>query len=966
MLQQRVAHFLCILGLLVFGVAHFSHAYALDAVDVASEAEAIDLLQALERVPDEGNRLRVDTAPGPDGLVRAMEVRSTRPEANVYWGVFALTNTSDRQIDRLLVAPYYRLDASGLHWPDLGAERIVNITPSIGFRPERQESREADIFLFTIDPGATVTFAAELTGDTMPQLYLWNPEALKDTQNSFTLYQGMIIGIAGALALFLSTLFIVRGTAVFPAAASLAWAVLAYLLVEFGFIDKIMPLSLEEVRTARSLSEVFLASSFLIFLVAYLHLSRWHISVFQGLGLWFISLVVLVGFAFFEPEVASGIARTSLGVIAVLGVGLIITLGIRGFDRAILLVPAWAMFCAWLFAGWLVVTGQLSNDVASAALSGGLVMIVLLIGFTIMQHAFSGGALVQGNLSEADRMVLAVQGANHIVFDWDVERDKVFVSPSLEQRLGLPRGALNGEILKWTDAMHPSDKAGFRGRMETIIDESRGSIDKTFRMSDAQGHMLWFRLNARPVVAGDGEVTRIVGTILDITEDKTAQARLLHDAVHDNLTGLPNRALFLDRLEAAISRSRAKDTDRATVIMIDVDRFKSLNEDIGLSVGDSILLTISRRLSRQLREEDTLARLSGDQFGILLLSETTPAKIAQLAENLRRAIKAPINFAGKEIFVTAGIGLALHADKAQTADQLIKDAGLALTHAKSKGGDSVAAFNPKMRDEKEKNGNRTSLEAALRRAIEREEISLAYQPIIDLQTSQLAGFEALMRWDHPELGRMPTQEFIRIAEETSLIVELGHFVLGRSAKQLSDWQMLSGGEELFMSVNVSSRQLWHSDLVSDVKAAITRNHIRPGTLKLEVTESLIMDNPEYAAQILEQVKERGASLALDDFGTGYSSLSHLEAFPFDTLKVDRTFVQQNGNGKRSVILGSIITMARELGLQVVAEGVETEDDVAVLRTYDCTFGQGYYFGLPLTAQEAKRLIANPTPLFKSA
>ena len=960
-LSQFVVFFAMVLGLC-------APAKALDAVDVSADSAAIDMLKAIELYPNEEGRLRVNTVPGVDGIVRGMEVRASSDAANISWAVFALTNTSDKQIDRLLVAPFFKLDGSGLHWPDLGAKRIINVTPSIGFRPERVEARDADIFLFTIDPGATVTFAAELTGEGLPQLYLWNPDALKDTQNSFTLYHGMVIGIAGVLALFLSTLFIVRGTAVFPAAASLAWAVLAYFVVDFGFLDKILPLSLENMRTARSLTEVFLAASMLMFLVTYLHLSRWHISVLQAVGMWFIGLMALVGFAFFEPEMASGIARLSLAAIALFGFGLIVVLSIRGFDRAVLLLPAWAMFIGWLIAAWMIVTGQLSNDIASAALAGGLIMIVLLIGFTIMQHAFSGGALVQGTLSEADRMVLAVQGANHIIFDWDVMRDKVFVSAAFEQRLGLMRGALNGDILKWHDAMHPSDKDAFRCRLESLIDERKGAMDKTFRMSDAEGHVLWFRLVARPVVAGDGEVTRIVGTVLDITEDKTAQARLLHDAVHDNLTGLPNRTLFFDRLEAVFSRAKQDASLRPTVLMIDIDRFKSLNDDIGLSVGDSVLLTISRRLGRQLREQDTLARMSGDQFGILLLSETEPAKVAQLCEALRKAIKAPISFGGREIFVTAGIGIAIHtgAGGALTADQLLKDAALALTHAKRDGGDRIEAFNPKLRDQREGGTNRTSLESSLKRAIEREEISLAYQPIVDLENNTLAGFEALMRWDHPELGRMATAEFIRIAEETSLIVELGHFVLARGAKQLAAWQAMAGGEHLFMSINVSSRQLWQSDMVSDVKAAITRNHIRTGSLKLEVTESLIMDNPEYAAQILQQVKERGASLALDDFGTGYSSLSHLEAFPFDTLKVDQTFVRQNGNGKRSVILGSIIGMARELGMSIVAEGVETEDDVQVLRGFGCTYGQGYYFGLPLNRTEAQKLIANPAPLFKSA
>ena len=850
-------------------------ARAVKSVNVRLDAAAIDLTAATEVQHTEGDRIQVSTAPGPDGIVRRIEVRAR--EGNNNWAVFALTNNSDEQIDRLIVVPHYRMVGSGLFWPDLGLSRIAAITPSTGDRPVRQEGSTADIFRITLDPGTVITFVAELRSDKLPQIYLWEPDAYKDKVNSFTLYYGIVIGIAGLLALFLTILFVVKGSIMFPAAAALGWAVLIYIGIDFGFWGKVFDMSAGAERVWRACGEAILSATLLVFLFAYLNLSRWHVRYAHITIAWLAALAALVAVAVFDPAVAAGIARMSLAGIAVFGLALVIYLSTHGFDRAVLLIPTWLLLVVWTTAAGLAVTGLVTNDIIGPALLGGLVLIVMLIGFTVMQHAFAGG-ITHGIVSDVERRALALTGAGDLIWDWDVSADKVFTSPETEHMLGMKRGSLEGPAAAWLEVLHPLDRDRFRASLDSVVEQRRGRLTQDFRLRTADGNYLWFALKARPVVGSDGEVVRLVGTLTDVTDFKTSEERLLFDAVHDNLTGLPNRELFIDRLEAAFGFARADSNIRPSIIVIDLDRFKQVNNSVGMAVGDSILLTIARRLARLLKPQDTLARLSGDQFAMILLSEREPARIVGFAETIRRTLRAPIAFNDREIFLTASIGMALAENQTQRTDEVLKDAELAMYYAKRIGGDRIEIFKPAMRSRKT---DRLAMESELRRAIEREEIKVLYQPIVRLEDRAIAGFEALARWDHPKLGRLSPAEFISIAEEIGLIVDLGLFVLEHTARQLAQWQAATRSREpVFASVNVSSRQLLRHDLIQDLRGVLGRVPLARGTLKLEITESLVMENPEHAAQMLTRIKELGAGLSLDDFGTGHSSLAYLQRFPF--------------------------------------------------------------------------------------
>ena len=953
-MARRLCALIATLGatmlLLIAGMAH------------AADDTALDLTATTEIYTNQGEAFQVSTAAGADGIRRRIEVRSSSPNHQGDWAVFALANVSEEQLERVIVAPHFRLVNSKVFWPDLGSQRIVAITPSEGFALDRQPSDEADVFRITLNPGAVVTFVAELSSPNLPQLYLWEPNAYKDTVYAFTLYRGIVLGIAGLLAVFLTILFVVKGTSMLPATAALAWAVLGYICVDFGFLGKLISITSSDQRIWRACAEVALASSLVIFLFTYLNLNRWHAHLGYVTLAWVLGLALLFGVAIYDPSIAAGIARLSLALTATAGLLLIIYLGFSRYDRAILLVPAWALILVWLFGAWMTVMGKLDNDIIQPALGGGLVLIVLLIGFTVMQHAFAGGAFQQGLFSDLERQSLALTGSGDTVWDWDVARDRVVTTPDISMKLGLSPGTMHGAARNWLPRLHPDDRDRFRATLDVLLEHRRGRLNHEFRIRAEDGHFHWLSIRARPVLGSNGEIIRCVGTIVDITEQKNSVERLLHDAVHDNLTGLPNRQVFLDRLQSVLTLASEGNQLRPTVMVIDIDRYKLVNDTLGFAAGDNILIALTRRLRRLMKPQDTLARLSGDQFGLILVSERDPAKVADFADAISKAIMVPINFANREIILTASVGLTSWVDQQENAAGMLSDAELAMYRAKRAGGNRVEPFQPAFRSF---GTDRLQLGTDLRRAVERKELSLVYQPIVRLEDAEVAGFEALMRWEHPKRGNIPPSEFIPIAEASDIIGPLGMFALEQATNDLKAWQRQTGDLPLFVSINLSSVQLLNNELYDDIRALLAKTHCDPHRIKLELTESQVMENPEQARLVLDKLRDAGIGLALDDFGTGYSSLAYLTRFPFDTIKLDKAMVRDDSD-KKAVLLRSVISMARELNMRVVAEGIESEEDALELAKIGCTYGQSFIFGPPMGSDSVVRLLKERFPLTKRA
>jgi diguanylate cyclase (GGDEF)-like protein len=413
---------------------------------------------------------------------------------------------------------------------------------------------------------------------------------------------------------------------------------------------------------------------------------------------------------------------------------------------------------------------------------------------------------------------------------------------------------------------------------------------------------------------------------------------------------MPNRALLVDRIEREIMLSGDAPTGTLNVIIIDLDRFKAVNDGLGHETGNRLLKTIGRRLAAIAGEGDTVARMPGDQFAIMFHGDKPKRDILPFTDQLRAVIAKPVNLNGQEIFLTASIGVATYRDVGQTADGLIKDASIALYEAKRRGKDTVEFFRAAMRDDRTE---LVALESELRRAVERGEIEVFYQPIARLADMELSGFEALVRWRHRTLGLLGPENFINLAETTGIIKDIGRQVLNEAGRQLGIWQRTYRTRDpLFVSVNVSSTQILGADLLEDVTALLARENLVRDTLKLEITESIVMENPELSITILDRLKQIGIGLACDDFGTGHSSLSNLRRLPFDTLKVDRSFLEpEPEDTKAAVILESIVMLAHDLGLNIVAEGIQSQEDVDRLGALDCDFGQGFFIGEPMSAKQ---------------
>jgi diguanylate cyclase (GGDEF)-like protein len=445
-----------------------------------------------------------------------------------------------------------------------------------------------------------------------------------------------------------------------------------------------------------------------------------------------------------------------------------------------------------------------------------------------------------------------------------------------------------------------------------------------------------------------GQIKGYVGTITDISSHKQAELKLQHNAFHDSLTNLPNRALLIERLEQALQRQQRHPERLFGVLFLDLDRFKVINDSLGHLVGDQLLIALAKRLQQCKRASDTVARLGGDEF-VLLLEELTSIESAiKVAERLHQALEKPFLLKHKELFVSASIGIALSSPPNYylEATQLLRDADTAMYQAKGRGKSCSAVFEPSMHTQAQK---LLQLENDLRRAISRQELVIYYQPIFCLETNCLEGVEALVRWQHPEQGLIAPADFIPMAEETGIIVALDRWVLENACCQLRYWrQQFPAFSDLTLSVNLSGNHFSQRDCLEQIDQILASTGILGQDLKLEITESVLLCNSDSTAEILKQLRKRKIQVCLDDFGTGYSSLSYLHRFPINTLKIDRSFISTPKTEQlRKAIVRTIVTLGHELGIEVIAEGIETAQQIQLLKALGCHYGQGYYFSPPV-------------------
>ena len=559
-----------------------------------------------------------------------------------------------------------------------------------------------------------------------------------------------------------------------------------------------------------------------------------------------------------------------------------------------------------------------------------------------------------------ERYALAAHGANDGLWDWKLGTNEVYFSPRWTRMLGYSDNEIWSDPEEWFSRIHPADRERVRAQFAAHCQGSTPEFSSEYRIRHKSGQYIWMLSRGIAVRDEDGVAVRIAGSQTDITEGKIA----------DTLTELPNRTYFMDKLESAFTAKANPGASPFAVLFLDLDRFKVVNDSLGHAAGDQLLVGVAQRLRSSVRGQglsgrlaesaSTVARLGGDEFAILVEGIRDQDDAAVVAERILKQLGAAFSLDGRQVFAIGSIGIAM-SSSGDTPEDLLRNADTAMYYAKAHGRGRFEVFDQGMR---ERVVARMEIEADLKKAVKAHEFVLHYQPKVSLVDQRITGFEALVRWNHPRRGLLYPSEFIPVAEETGLIVPLGLWILHEACRQMAAWHKSMIGEPaLSISVNISFKQLAEASLADDVERILTETGLEPATLKLEITESSIMENAQLAIATLRRFKELNISLEIDDFGTGYSSLSYLRQLPFDTVKIDRSFVKEMGTcDDTSEIIGTILQLARSLNMDVVAEGVETQDQLTRLTEMGCHSGQGYYFSRPVDAERALRLIRDKETL----
>ncbi len=556
-----------------------------------------------------------------------------------------------------------------------------------------------------------------------------------------------------------------------------------------------------------------------------------------------------------------------------------------------------------------------------------------------------------------ERYALAVRGANDGLWDWDLETDRVFYSHRWKSMLGFSDADVGDSPREWLDRIHPDDRPPLRRHLDAHLSDATGHFEFEHRMRNSGGEYVWVLARGVAVRDVNDRAYRMAGSQTDITARKRAEHQLQHDALHDGLTGLANRVLFMDRLACALADLQRRASPHFAVLFFDLDRFKNINDSLGHTVGDKLLVGIARRLEHFLRPGDTVARLGGDEFAILIHRVEDASGAIHVADRIQDVLNMSFSIDGHEVIVTASIGIAHSSTGYTNPEEILRDSDIAMYRAKAEGKARYEVFD---RDMHQSAVSLLKLETELRRSVHSGDFVMNYQPIVSLEHGRIVGFEGLVRWQHPERGLVAPGQFIAIAEETGLIVPLGWWVLRESCRQTCAWQRAFPSEPpLWISVNMSGKLFMRSDMVDELLGILEETGLDPQSLRIEVTENVVMDHAECAVRNLMELRRMGIKLSVDDFGTGYSSLSYLQRFHYDSLKIDRSFVSQlDRPGESRAIVETILQLANNLGIGVVAEGIETADQVDRLRQMQCSHGQGFWFSRPLEVSAAEKLIAS--------
>jgi diguanylate cyclase (GGDEF)-like protein/PAS domain S-box-containing protein len=618
-------------------------------------------------------------------------------------------------------------------------------------------------------------------------------------------------------------------------------------------------------------------------------------------------------------------------------------------------VGVWAFLCV----GW----GCLSIVLSQSGVLLPIITPILFFGLNGIAISVAKGVRTYLALRQTtQRYALALQAANEGVWEWNLRTDRIYFSAQWFQMIGIDEEGGERVPKIWFDRVHPADLAALRSTLAECLQGASAQFRQEYRLIHRDGSYRWMVAQGLALCNTQGCAERMVGVQTDITQRKRTEDGLRQNALFDKLTGLPNRSGFAQHLQAAIDGA-SHTIPAFAVLWLDIDCFELINNSLGGGIGDRLLIAVAQRIRSFLSTEDILARIGGDEFGILLNHVENVKDATQTAERIQQVLALPFNLDDREVFLTISIGIALSSTKYTEPDHLLRDADTAMHRAKAFGRARCEVFEQAMRT---RMVVKLLLENDFRRVIaqessdcSQEELQLLYQPIVRLETGEIAGFEALVRWQHPEQGTLPPHKFISMAEETGLIVPMSWWVLRAACRQMRKWQLaFPQVAEMTMNVNLSSRQFAMAGLPRYIEQILEAAELNGKNLKLEITESMIMGNAASIVSVLQEIRSLDIQLAIDDFGTGYSSLSYLTRFPVNTLKIDRSFVSNIGFNSDSLeIIRTIHLLAHNLGMDITAEGVETAEQAACLREMACEFGQGYFFFQPLDADAITTLLA---------
>jgi diguanylate cyclase (GGDEF)-like protein/PAS domain S-box-containing protein len=552
-----------------------------------------------------------------------------------------------------------------------------------------------------------------------------------------------------------------------------------------------------------------------------------------------------------------------------------------------------------------------------------------------------------------ERYSLASLAANDGLWDWNVVTNDVLFSNRWKSLLGFEEHEICNSIDEWFGRIHPDDLESVKISINSHLEGMTDHFENEHRMLHKDGTFRWILSRGIAVRDDQGKPYRMIGSQTDISIRKNAEEQLLKDAFHDGLTGLPNRSLFIDRLDHALKRNKRNRNVSSAVLFLDLDRFKVVNDSLGHMAGDILLIEIARRIEGCVRPGDTVARLGGDEF-VVLCEDIKDIEVAKgVAERIQSALSLPVKLEGTEIFPTASIGIAMTTMGYNKPEDVLRDADITMYQAKTSGKAQYAVFDSSMR---QKALAQLHIEIDLRKALEHNEFRIFYQPIISLKTNSIVSLEALLRWNHPHRGIIPPSEFIPIAEETGLIAAIGEWVLRKACAQLCTWNEKTS-TPIRVAVNISGVQLRDPGFADIVLSILNETGLPTSMLDLEVTETTLMAQDQSAVQMLSKLQSKGIHVCLDDFGTGYSSLNCIQNLPIDVLKVDRSFICRIESDEEQIkIVETILHLGKNLGIEVIAEGVETDDQLTSLKAIKCEHYQGFLYSKPIAEEEVESLI----------